>query len=61
MNYFFIPLSFLLIISMGCLGSHSASSAGDSFDSIDEGDFEIGDPGFENMEDDPIPVDVSSQ
>jgi hypothetical protein len=61
MNYFFILLSFLLILFMGCIGgNNSAGNAqGGSLDSIDDSDFAIVDPGFED--DNVTPVEVSVQ
>jgi len=59
MNYFFILLSFLLILFMGCIGGQAANAQGGSLDSIDDSDFAIVDPGFED--DNVTPVEVSVQ
>jgi hypothetical protein len=57
MKCFFILLSLILILSMGCIGGQN-SSAG-SLDGISDSDFAFVDPGFED--DNVTPVEVSAQ
>lgn len=59
MKLVFVLFSLLLILSMGCIGGSSSANAQGSLNDINDSDFAITDPGFED--DNVTPVDFSAQ